>query len=103
MRAVIDDPARGRLTWDAAQRVWRGEVAVCPSRRAAVTVEAEGEEVDAALAGAARGVAWVRDHEEQARLCVADAYLVTFNRNWSEEGLISREAFARRIELVEIS
>jgi hypothetical protein len=102
MGAVIDDPALGRLTWDDAQRVWRGEVEVSPGRRAAITVEAEGEEVAAALAGAVRGVAWLRDNEEQARLCVADAYLDTFNQNWSEEGPISREEFARRIELVEV-
>jgi hypothetical protein len=102
MRAAIDHPTLGRLAWDDAQRVWRGEVEVAPGRRAAVTVEAEEEEIDAALAGAARGVAWLRGNEGQARLCVADAYLDTFNRSWSEEGPIGREEFARRIELVEI-
>ena len=56
-----------------------------------------------ALAGAARGVEWVRGHEEQARLHVADAYLDTFNENWTEEGPIGREEFARRIELIEVS
>jgi hypothetical protein len=103
MRAVIDDPALGRLTWDEAQRIWQGEVEVSQDRRAVVTIEAQSEDVDAALAGATRGVAWLRENEEQARLCVADAYLGTFNQTWSEEGPISREEFARRIELVEVS
>lgn len=103
MEGVIDDPALGRLTRDESQRVWRGEVEVRPGLRVAVTVEAEGGELGPALAGAARGVAWVRGNEEAARLAVADAYLDTFNRDWSEEGPIIREEFARRLELVEVA
>jgi hypothetical protein len=103
MSPVVEHPALGRLTWDDAQRLWRGEAEVPPGRRVIVSVDPVGEPLEVALAGAARGVAWLRDHEEEARLCVADHYLETFNRDWSEEGPISREEFARRLELVEVS
>jgi hypothetical protein len=103
MSEVIDHPTLGQLTWDDSQHVWRGEVEVRPGPRVIVTIEAQGEEVEAALARAALGVTWLRGHEEEARLLVADAYLDTFNQNWTEEGPITRDEFARRIELVEAS
>ena len=53
--------------------------------------------MEAALAGAARGLIWLRGHEEEARLCVADAYLDTFNQTWTEEGPITREEFEASI------
>jgi hypothetical protein len=103
MSEVVDHPTLGRLTCDNSQHVWRGEIEVRPGLRVIVTVEAQDEEVEAALAGAAHGVVWLRGHEEEARLLVADAYLDTFNQNWTEEGPITREEFARRIVLVEAS
>lgn len=103
MGEVVDHPNLGRLAWDEAHRVWRGALDVRSGLRVIVTVEAQPEELTAALVGAAAGVNWLRGHEEEARLFAADAYLDTFNQNWTEEGPVTREEFARRIELVEVS
>ncbi|WP_020473596.1 DUF2262 domain-containing protein [Zavarzinella formosa] len=102
MSESIDDPLLGRLTWDHSQNLWTGQAMLRTGRRVKLVLDPTDKPLDRALLLAGQGLAWVQGNEEQARLAVADDYLAVFNREWTEEGPITREEFARRIELIEI-
>jgi hypothetical protein len=100
---MIEDAILGRLLWDRDLQWWSGEIEFGPGQWVGVHVAPEDQDIREVLPRAHRSFAWVQEHEDFARRCVADKLLSLFNTHWSSEGPISQEEFLERIELVEIN
>jgi hypothetical protein len=99
MADTFDDPVLGHLEWDDQLNCWSGGVDLTPDFHAEFTVSATEEDRFLGIAAARVSLAWLKAHEPEARAQVAAEMVELYNDCWTDEGEISAEVFAQRIEL----
>jgi hypothetical protein len=101
------DEVLGALTWNEDLEWWEGQTQLTPGHPIQFSISQE--EVDAAaqptaeVQQARRVIAFLREHEEEARVVAADEVLELYNLEWNEGDPLSEEEFMSRLTLDDIS
>ena len=107
MSKIHTDPILGTFTWNEEQRYWGGSLTLRSGRRGNLDISPTGNHFEhpdspQVFEGPRKIVAWLVASEGAAYAAVAEAMLPLYHDTWSEEGPITAEEFARRIELVTV-
>jgi hypothetical protein len=108
MSQALHDAILGLLEWDARGSCWRGRLDLPLPGRVELSLATsadfeedawKGEAVN--LLNAARAAAqWLRESEADIRATVSKAAVELYNRSWTNEGPLTAEDFATRVELL---
>jgi hypothetical protein len=96
----LRDDVLGDLEWNERWGEWEGHAEVCEWRVQLEVSPLPEQEPAAVLAAARDSLAWVRQHEAEARQSVAASFLEEVNQFWNEGPNYSAEDFAGILELV---
>jgi hypothetical protein len=108
-QTVIDE-ALGKLTWNAELDWWEGKAEVAPGHpiRFSITLEEDEEgkgtaDLQETLVKAHGVLAFLREHEEEARIVAADELLEIYNAEWNENAPLEEEDFIGRLILDDVN
>ena len=101
-KTPLESAVLGTVTWDDNRETWNASVLFAPDQEVAVTLEPDGGDPEALIAGGAAWVNWLKEREADARAYAAKEML-DLAEDWRDEDEtpdeITEEIFASRIRL----
>lgn len=104
---AVHDEVLGKLTWNSDFDWWEGDVDLSPNHSISIslTVDSgdEKSDIDSLIRHGRRIVAFIREHEPEARLVAAEELLDIYNQEWNDGKPLTEQEFIDRLTLDDIN
>lgn len=107
-QGTIRDDMLGALVWNSDLDWWEGRVDMLPGHSVSISLTVEDDEdsatdIDALIQHGRRIVAFIREHEPEARLVAADELLDIYNQEWNDGKPLDEEEFMDRLAIDDVN